>query len=68
MATRHSASMDAKMKRWSHNGLMGCAAMIKSHCIRIQQASTTTPEAKALAVEIEGLAELLSAKLKTRVD
>lgn len=42
--------------------------MIRAQMQAVQTASTVTPEAKALAVQIQQLAGQLSAALKDRID
>lgn len=67
--TRRTETPEAFARRlavWHHNGFLGRVEMAKQSMKVILQAPTPTPEAKALAVEIEGLLELLYSALKTR--
>lgn len=57
-----------RQARNGHNACFGGVAMAKAWMINIHQRRTTTSEAKATAVAVENLLDLLQEQLKTRVD
>lgn len=57
-----------RMKRWHHCSFFGHCRMTQANMQSVMDASTTTPEAKALAFQIKQLAGQLSAALKERID
>lgn len=57
-----------RMRVWTHNRFFGHARMTEVNMRTIATASTTTPQAKALANHITALAWELRAALKTRID
>lgn len=57
-----------RMAVWNHNGLRGCAAMMRQHCKRVYLAPTATREAKDLAMQINALATQLESALAERAD
>lgn len=59
---------DKRIRAYTHNALMGHAAMMVSQCNGIMNSSTATEEAKATAAHIQRLALLLREQLKTRKD
>ncbi len=63
MKTNHK-----KQRVWAHNGLSGTVAMAQANMRRIQDAETTTPNAKQLAAKIERDLKVLRSFLKVRVD
>ena len=63
-----SPEFNRRQERNGHNACFGGVAMAKVWMINIHQRRTTTPESKALAVEIENLLDLLENSLKQRID
>ena len=59
---------ELRQRRNRHNGYLGYARMMQMQAIQIASADTTNNAAKAMAAQILGLAELLEAALKERVD
>jgi hypothetical protein len=57
-----------RMFIWGHNACRGHVEMDLAHMRNIQQRTSTTPEAKALALKIENLLYELREALKTRID
>jgi len=57
-----------RMAVWRHNAFFGHAAMMGRNAINIAEASTSSPEAKALAIRIQELSSDLAEALKTRID
>jgi hypothetical protein len=55
-----------RMHRHAHNGMYGGTHMARRNMINIQTAKSTTPEAKALAYQIEGLLCTLGQVLYTQ--
>lgn len=66
LTNKHAAWHD-RQERWRHTGFLGFAAMMKSQARAIQEARTTTPDAKHMASLIESLATQLSTALKERL-
>lgn len=62
------ANTNKSMRVWSHNALLGAAAMIGSCADRILRSPTATIEAKVIARTIKNCVGPLSTELKTRVD
>ncbi len=63
-----SPQAEARQARWAHNALTGHHRRAEIYIWLVQETSTCTPEAKALAAEIEPRLERLRLALKTRVD
>jgi hypothetical protein len=57
-----------RMKVWRHNSFFGHCRMTHAQMGAVLGAPTTTPEAKALAFQIQQLAGQLAAALKERID
>lgn len=57
-----------RQERWKHNSLFGHVRMSSMQMKAIIRSNTTTAEAKSLAVKIIEMLDLLSDKLKVRVD
>lgn len=59
---------EEKRRIWHHNSFFGHARMAEANMFSIIRADSTTPEAKATAEQIAGLARKLRTQLKTRID
>ena len=55
-----------RQKIWRHNGLIGGCCMARAIVRGVQEAETTTDEAKSLAEDIERMLERLLMLLETR--
>lgn len=63
-----SLEFQKRQNRWRHNGFFGACVMAKANMQAIAQARTATGRAKAWAIDIEAMLELLEQELKTRID
>jgi hypothetical protein len=68
MIVARSAAWLKRQSVWRHNGYIGSARMMEVQCNSIIDASTTTSEAKEIAVRIRADARLLRIALNERID